>query len=171
MDLIFGGQELWLQRQLRATNDTTTNVSMWFDDCVRWTYCIYSSMIIFFLGYIYFKKSNLSSHDRLISIFKESLEVDGKQEIKNSNWLQEKTCHCQNCLNLLLNSGAQFFTKLLALIYFEIKSKFLHILSRESKGCIIIQPISLRKGNLLSAPKCNVSSKNFASSLFIKMWN
>ena len=65
-------------------------------------------MVIFFLGCIYFKRSHLSSHDRLISIFKESLEVEGKEEIKNSNWLQEKTYHGQNCLNLLLNSGAQF---------------------------------------------------------------
>lgn len=41
-------------------------------------------------------------------------------------------------------------TKPLALIYSQIGSKFLHNLRKESKCCIIIQPISLRRRNACS---------------------
>lgn len=133
------------------------------------------SMIIFFR--LHSLKKNLIYHLDSFPTFKESLEVDGKQKIKNYNLPQEKTSHCQNYLNPLLNSGLQSLPNYwLWFIFIENQSSC--ISSVENKVLYNNPTHFSKKGKFaLSSPKIFALSslqKSLPAFFFfseIKLWN
>lgn len=123
-------------------------------------------MIISFLDFIHLKK-NLVYHLDSFLIFKESLEVVGKTGDQKLSLAPGEDLSLSELFKSSPKWWAPIFTKLLALIFFQTESKFLHILRREWKYRVITQPISLRKRNLRSHLWSAMSLQKSLSAVFL----